>query len=140
MKTQYSRRELYALGEPLGECVTREKLGGGRVYGGGGGGASTSKNTTENKDSRISLQSGTATSGDNNVINVLDANAINKSFDFGSTALLKSLDLAKSSNAQVADSLTKAYEDAKGRGSMTDVILLASVAAAGLVAVYALRK
>lgn len=107
---------------------------------GGGGGASTSANKTENKDSRISLQSGTATSGDGNTINVLDGDAINKAFGFGSTALLQSLDLAKSSNSLVADSLTKAYADAKGRGSLTDVIILASVAAAGLVAVYALRK
>jgi len=35
MKTQYSRRELYALGEPLGEAVTR-KEGGRVIYGGGG--------------------------------------------------------------------------------------------------------
>ncbi len=35
MKTSYSRRDLYALGEPLGECVTR-KEGGRVVYGGGG--------------------------------------------------------------------------------------------------------
>ena len=33
----YSRRELYAMGEPLGESVTRLKPGGGRIYGGGGG-------------------------------------------------------------------------------------------------------
>jgi hypothetical protein len=36
MKTNYSRRELYALGEPLGESITR-KEGGRIVYGGGGG-------------------------------------------------------------------------------------------------------
>lgn len=36
MKTQYSRRELYALGEPLGESATRMEAGR-RVYGGGGG-------------------------------------------------------------------------------------------------------
>jgi hypothetical protein len=32
----YSRRELYALGETLGESVTTKKVGGGRIYGGGG--------------------------------------------------------------------------------------------------------
>ena len=37
MKTSFSRRELYALGEMLGDCVTR-KEGGRIVYGGGGGG------------------------------------------------------------------------------------------------------
>ena len=31
----YSRRQLYALGEPLGECVTKKKLGGGYIAGGG---------------------------------------------------------------------------------------------------------
>ena len=34
----YSRRQLYALGEPLGNSVTVNKVGGGRIYGGGGGG------------------------------------------------------------------------------------------------------
>lgn len=118
----------------------RHSLGGRACPMGGGGGASTSTTKTENKDSRISLQSGTATSGDGNTINVLDGNAINKSFEFGSTALLKSLDLAKSSNSLVADSLTQAYADAKGRGSLTDWILLGSVAAAGLVAIAALKR
>jgi len=36
----YSKRQLYALGEPLGDSVTRNKVGGGRIYGGGGGGGS----------------------------------------------------------------------------------------------------
>jgi hypothetical protein len=34
----YSKRQLYALGEPLGDSVTRNNVGGGRIYGGGGGG------------------------------------------------------------------------------------------------------
>lgn len=38
MSKYYSRRELYALGEPLGESSTQIKVGGGRIYGGGGGG------------------------------------------------------------------------------------------------------
>jgi hypothetical protein len=37
----YSRRQLEALGEPLGECVTR-KEGGRVIYGGGGGGGGSS--------------------------------------------------------------------------------------------------
>jgi hypothetical protein len=36
----YSKRQLYALGEPLGDSVTVKKVGGGRIYGGGGGGGS----------------------------------------------------------------------------------------------------
>jgi len=42
----YSRRELYAMGEPLGESVTR-KEGGRIIYGGGGGGGPTT--TTVNQ-------------------------------------------------------------------------------------------
>jgi len=42
----YSRRQLYALGEPIGESVTRLKPGG-RVYGGGGGGSKTPEKTTQ---------------------------------------------------------------------------------------------
>jgi len=36
----YSRRQLEAFGEPLGDSATRVKVGG-RIYGGGGGGSST---------------------------------------------------------------------------------------------------
>jgi hypothetical protein len=42
----YSRRELYAMGEPLGESVTR-KEGGRIIYGGGGGGGSSSNTQTQ---------------------------------------------------------------------------------------------
>jgi hypothetical protein len=34
----YSRRQLYAMGEPLGDSVTRKKASGGLLLGGGGGG------------------------------------------------------------------------------------------------------
>jgi len=47
----YSRRELYALGETLGDSATQHKLGGGRIYGGGGsggGGSQTTKTETSN--------------------------------------------------------------------------------------------
>jgi hypothetical protein len=43
----YSRRQLYAMGEPLGESVTR-KEGGRIIYGGGGGGPTTSTTNTSN--------------------------------------------------------------------------------------------
>ena len=42
----YSRRELYALGETLGESVTTRKVGGGLILGGGGGGAPTQTTST----------------------------------------------------------------------------------------------
>jgi hypothetical protein len=46
MKTTFSRRELYALGEPIGDSATIKKVGGGRIYGMGGGGSTTSTGTT----------------------------------------------------------------------------------------------
>ena len=46
----YSRRQLYALGEPLGDSVTRAE-GGRIVYGdGGGGGGSQTQQTTQTTD------------------------------------------------------------------------------------------
>lgn len=41
----YSRRELYAAGEFLGNSATQNKLGGGRIYGGGGGGGGPTTST-----------------------------------------------------------------------------------------------
>ena len=41
MKQEWSRRELYAHGEPFGDCATQRKLGGGYVCGGGGKGGSS---------------------------------------------------------------------------------------------------
>lgn len=42
----YSRRQLYAMGEPLGDSATYRKAGGGLVCGGGGGGSPAPQNTT----------------------------------------------------------------------------------------------
>lgn len=116
-----------------------------RLYFGGGGGSSASTNQTTTQDSRITQQSGTAVSGNNNT--VLDGGAINKAFDFSSTTLAKSLEFAFNANKQTAtvlDSQTalikNAYEDAKGRGAMTDWIILGGMALAGTIAVAALRK
>lgn len=47
----YSRRQLYAMGEPLGESTTRMKDGGfGRIYGGGGGQQSQTSTQTQVSD------------------------------------------------------------------------------------------
>ena len=42
----YSRRQLYAMGEPLGDSATYRKVDGGLVLGGGGGGGGTGSQTT----------------------------------------------------------------------------------------------
>jgi len=52
----YSKRQLYALGETLGDSVTQHKVGGGRIYGGGGSSpppASTSPTQTTVQNTNI---------------------------------------------------------------------------------------
>jgi hypothetical protein len=49
----YSRRELYALGETLGDSVTRKKLGGGIIAGGGGGGGQAPPTQTYSQTSNV---------------------------------------------------------------------------------------
>lgn len=46
MKTTFSRRQLYALGEPFGDSATVKKVDGGRIYGLGGGGGPTQTTST----------------------------------------------------------------------------------------------
>ena len=51
MRTSYSRRELYALGEPLGDSATYLKADGGYILGdGGGGGQQPASSTTTTQD------------------------------------------------------------------------------------------
>ena len=45
----YSRRQLYAMGEPLGDSATYRKADGGLVLGGGGGGGGSGSSTTTNE-------------------------------------------------------------------------------------------
>jgi hypothetical protein len=59
-----------------------------------------------------------------------------RAFDFGTKAQSIALD---SLNTQ-ANLVKDAYADAKGRGALTDKILIGSVVMAGLVALAALRK
>ena len=53
MRTSYSRRELYAFGEPLGDSATYLKADGGLILGdggGGGGGSQPASSTTQTQD------------------------------------------------------------------------------------------
>jgi len=55
MRMSYSRRELYALGEPLGDSATYRKADGGLVLGdgGGGGGGGQPADTTQTQTSEL---------------------------------------------------------------------------------------
>lgn len=59
-----SRRQLYAAGEPLGECATRREPG--RIV--CGGGDSESSQATSNTDKRIAVSQGIGISGDGNSV------------------------------------------------------------------------
>jgi len=70
----------------------------------------------------------------------------NAGFDFAGSALGSLLDFTKGAEQRALDAtaestatLKNAYADAKGRGAMTDYLLLAALAVAGLVAWKALK-
>lgn len=122
-----SRRELYAHGEPLGDSVTRKKLGGGYVCGFGGDSASSSSNTTNNYDKRVVTQDGFGLSGDNNAVkltttnttNILDGGVIENAFDFSSKTVGRAFDSIDSNNATLGEgysALIDATENLFDRG------------------------
>lgn len=84
-----TKNELYALGMPLGDCVTRPKLGGGYVCGGGGGSSSSSSSnqtSTTNIDKRQVVDTGgIGVSSDSSTVTVnnqtLDAGIVTKALD-----------------------------------------------------------
>ena len=80
-------------------------------------------------DGGIVAQSGSS-------VNVLDNGAINRAFDFSQQVGATALDFVQASQNQVAD----AYAEAKGRGVLTDWILIGAIAMAGLVAFQAVKK
>lgn len=126
---KYSRRELYALGEPLGDNVTRAKLGGGYLCGGGGGSSSSTASTTTNVDKRLALEQGIAISSDQSTVNVqaLDAGIVEKALD--------TVSIADASNAQGFNSLLSlADKFITGAGDViktTQATTLAQVGALG---------
>lgn len=84
---EISRRELYALGEPIGDSCTRIE-GGRRVYGGGSKSSSKSSSTTTNVDKRIAVETGIGISSDGSTINVqaLDGEIVKQALETVQTA------------------------------------------------------
>lgn len=129
---------------------------------GGSKSASTTNNTTNQTDNRRVLGEGSI-SAENSSINIqtLDGEVVNRAFSFGSDSLDfansnvgkafnfggRALDYATEAQAKAAKSMeaqgsliAAAYSDAKGRGALTDKILIGAVAMAGLVALFAIKK
>lgn len=97
-----------------------------RVIGEGG---ISAEGSNVNSGGGILAQSGAS-------VTVLDNGAINKAFDFSTQALGATLSAQK----DTANILADAYNDAKGRGALTDYILIGAIAMAGIVAFQAVRK
>lgn len=149
----YSKRQLYAAGEPLGDSVTRAKLGGGYVCGGGGG--SKSSQSSANYDQRVAVQDGiglSASSGNTISVQTVDAEIVGKALDsvnignaLGAEGFLKLLDVQKEmfntsqgligqTQKAVADAYGQAQNDKAGTIDNRTIIVLAVAGAAALVA------
>lgn len=116
-------------------------------------GSSKSAQTTTMQDNRRVLGEGSI-SAENSTVTVLDNGAINRAFDFGDNALASTGDIVKKAlqfglDSQAASNdvlskstsvLSNAYNDAKGRGALTDYILIGAIAMAGIVAFSAVKK
>lgn len=157
-----SRKHFERLGEPLGDCVTRAKPGGGYVCGGGGGGSSKSATTTttNNIDRRQVVDTGIGISSDSSTVYVeaLDAGIVQKAldtvaagdaisgegfekllslterlFDAGGAILDKTAD----TTMQAVQAVNTARNDAVGSIDQKTLIIMA---AAGLGVAYLLKK
>ena len=82
----YSRRQLYAMGEPLGDGATRREVGGKIIYGGGGGGDAPQP-TTSITESGPTTESRTSTSSTKlpGYINANTENIVSKARTIGDT-------------------------------------------------------
>lgn len=128
MKTCFSRRELYAHGEPLGNGATRQKLGGGYVCGFGGDSESRSSQDTNNYDQRVAVQDGIGFSGSSNnalslntttTNNITDAGIVSRGLDTVDdtiTRALNSVNLNNATNAEGFQSLLSAADSLWNRG------------------------
>lgn len=101
----------------------------------GGDSTSVTENKTFQTDNRRVIDAG-GISAEDSTVNVLDGGAIARAFDFASKTTVQ----AQQSITSTANLVSDAYAEAKGRGAMTDYIIIGALALAGLVAVQALRK
>jgi hypothetical protein len=147
-----SRRELYAAGEPFGDCATQRKPCGGYLCGGGSS-SSSSAQTTNNTDKRLVTGEGSVgISSENSEISVnvesidgaLVARALD-SIDKNNAILGEGLDqlftkgegLIGTTQKAVADAYSMAQTDAKGTIDNRTITVLA---VAGVAALWAFNR
>jgi hypothetical protein len=135
---QFSKRDLYAMGEPLGDCATRAKPFGRTMGGGGSSGGSSSSADTVNNDKRVVVgEGGAGVSGDNSsiTINSVDSKIVDRALasvdsqsaitgDNFSKLLDVSKELVTSTQASVAGAYTQATTDAKGSLDNKTIVIL----------------
>lgn len=111
-------------------------------------GHQSNRTATEQHDRRLALAEGAiGISGDENVLNVLDANAIEKAFDFASASdqethktLAGVLDFAGVVYETGAKQVERAYEGARGEATQKNLVAAAALATVAVVAVRAWGK
>lgn len=158
----YSRRQLYALGEPLGNSATSAKPGGGTLCGGGGDSSSSSSQatTTTNLDKRQVVDNGgLGVSSDSSTVtvNTLDNGAINQAIDLSKTGTTQAytgldhllgfasevLKLENNSQqliSQSAANVGDAYKTAQDMTSGNRMLVAGGLILAGIVALNAMKK
>lgn len=152
MKT-ISRRDLYAMGEPLGDSATRKKPGGGYVCGFGGSSSSRNDQTTNNIDKRLVTGEGSVgISSENSEISVnvesVDAALVARALDSidknnaivgqGLNELFtKGEGLIGQTQKSIADAYSMAQTDAKGTIDNRTITVLA---VAGVAALWAFNR
>ena len=148
-----TRRQLYAMGEPLGDSATHHKPGckpGARIYGGGGGGGSSSSSTTNNTyntDARVAGgddSTNVSINGNSNTpINLTnistDNGAVAGALDLARTSITSSQTVASASMGttkatfeSALDGVTDAYSTAKAGDQK--IVAIAGMAVVGLAA------
>lgn len=113
-----SRQKLYAMGEPLGDCVTEKKPGGGRVYGFGGSSSSASNTTTNNQDNRMAVQDGFGLSNSaGSTVNYNSSDAVKAIANMGTETLKNMGGAIVELNQQSIESNSVAWDSTTRRGA-----------------------
>lgn len=102
--------------------------------------SSKSSQQTNQTDNRRVLGEGAISAESGATVQVLDNGAINRAFDFSETVGTKALEFGLASQQASAKVISDAYQEAKGRGVLTDWITIGAIAMAGLVAIQVARR
>jgi hypothetical protein len=124
----------------------------------GGSKSSSAASTSQTDNRRVLGENAISAEGSTVTINTLDGQVVNRALDTADLSVGKALTFADSTQAKAyqfantsadramdaLDTTTElvkdAYQEAKGRGELTDQIIMGALVMAGLVAFAAVRK